>query len=302
MSKIKSRIDLEIIILNYNSCYWLEKTLSTLKKHYLDQTKYQIKVTVVDNASSDNSIHVIKKRYSWTNLIQLDQNKGFAAGNNVALAKTQARMIMLLNSDIEFLPKKSNLDPLIEYLDTHSQTAVITPKLQLNTGKIDFACHRGEPTLWASLTYFLKLEKNFPTIKLLTQYHQLYKGFDSIHTIDACSGAAMIVKTDAMKKVGLLDEQFFMYAEDLDWCRRFREHGYTITYYPKTSLIHHKNKSGIQANEKQLAQKTSHHFYDTMLQYYDKHYARQYPKVVRWFIHKIILSKKEHYDSNKTSI
>lgn len=283
--------DLHIIILNYNTKHWLEKTLLTLKKYYFSKSKYKVEVVVVDNNSSDSSVQMVKQRFKWVSLLGLKENKGFAAGNNVALRKTSSRYAMLLNSDVEFTVD-SDLDSLIGYMDQNREVAVVTPKLVLSNGNIDLACHRGEPTVWASLTYFSKLEKLFPQIELFSRYHQLTKNLETSHQIDACSGAAMIVRNSAIKKVGLLDEQFFMYAEDLDWCKRFRDAGYQIIYNPSATIIHHKNKSGIEAKEEKLAHKTSHHFYDTMLQYYDKHYAHQYPKFVRWLIHKFITNKK----------
>jgi hypothetical protein len=181
---------------------------------------------------------------------------------------------------------------LIDYLNHHPKAAVITPQLILTDGTIDPACHRGEPTLWASTTYFAGLEKRFPYLKLFAQYHQWYKDLSQVHTIDACSGAAMMVRMAAVEKVGLLDERFFMYAEDLDWCKRFREAGYQIIYYPSVTVIHHKNKSGRQSDSAETAQKTNTHFYDTMLQYFDKHYETEYPRFIRRLVKYIITIKK----------
>jgi GT2 family glycosyltransferase len=287
----KNNIDLTIIILSFNSRFWLKKTLETLQKNYLHHTKYAVKTVVVDNASSDGSIKLVKEEFPWVELILNNGNVGYAAGNNVALKKVDSRYAMLLNSDVEFT-QESNLDTLIEYLDEHKKVGVITPAVKLIDGELDPACHRGEPTLWASFSYFAGLEKVFTHSPLFAQYHQWYKDLGQIHQIDACSGAAMIIRTSAMQKVGLLDERFFMYAEDLDWCKRFREAGYQIIFNPKASVIHHKYKSGLSSSSKKIAQKTTHHFYDTMLQYYDKHYQHRYNKIVRILIKNILHLKK----------
>jgi hypothetical protein len=177
-------------------------------------------------------------------------------------------------------------------MNDHTTVGVISPKVVFKNSNIDPGCHRGEPTPWASLTYFLGLEKLLPKNKLFSQYHQWYKYIDSIHTIDACSGAAMIIRASVMKPVGLMDEQFFMYAEDLDWCKRIRESGSTIVFYPFISVIHHKYKSGIKGTSKQIARKTRRYFYDTMLQYYDKHYRQSYPEILRNIIKYFIIFKK----------
>ena len=290
---MKNKKDLSIIILNYNGQFWLKKLLPTLKKNYLKETRYKAEVVVVDNDSSDNSVELIKKDFKWVKLMESGRNGGFAFGNNVAIKGNSARYVMLLNSDTEFLKRESNLDELIEYMDQHKDTAIISPRVELSDGSIDPASHRGEPTLWASFTYFAKLEKLFPESKLFAQYHQGYKDLKQIHEIDACSGAAMIVRNTAIKKVGMLDEQFFMYAEDLDWCKRFRDAGYKIVFYPEVKIIHHKYKSGIKSSNKKTASVTQKFFYDTMLQYYDKHYKEKYPNFVRNLLRYFIFIKKD---------
>ncbi|MDH5533867.1 MAG: glycosyltransferase family 2 protein [Candidatus Pacebacteria bacterium] len=289
----KDKFDLNIVLLNYNSQFWLKKTLTTLKENYLDKSKYQIKVTVVDNASSDDSMTMIKRSFKWVNLIELKTNLGFAGGNNIALEKIDAKYGMLLNNDMEFTAN-SNLDILIDLLEKKEtkDVAMVTPRLEFPTGAIDPGCHRGEPTLWASFTYMIGLENLFPKSKLFSQYHQYYQDLSTAHEIDACSGAAMIFRSKLLKKVGLLDERFFMYAEDLDWCKRFRDEGYKIVYYPYVSIIHHKNKSGIASKSKATASKTKGYFYDTMLQYYDKHYQSSYPFWVRTLIKYLLKIRK----------
>ncbi len=282
---------LEIIIVNYNSQFWLKKTLTSLKEAYLDKTKAKVKVTVVDNGSEDDSLKMLRREYRWVEIIELGQNYGFAYANNRALEKSRAKYVMLLNSDVEFT-SQSNLDILLEFIEAHPQVAVISPRVEFTNGEIDPASHRGEPSLWPSITYMLGLESLFPKSKLFGQYHQFYKDLSSIHTVDAVSGAAMIVRQAAIAEVGLLDERFFMYAEDLDWCKRFREASYQIIFHPEVKVIHHKNKSGIKSSSQKIARKTRRYFYDTMLQYYDKHYKDLYPSFFRSVIKYILVIKK----------
>lgn len=283
--------DLEIVILNHNTQFWLKKVLSSLKEFYLDKTKLKVQVTVVDNNSQDNSVKIVKKEFKWVKLIESKENNGFSAGNNLAIKDASARYTMLLNSDIELTPQ-SNLDLLIEHMDSNPKIGIITPRVELPSGKLDYSCHRGEPTIWASLTYFLKFAEKFPNNSNFAQYHQTYKDLDSIHEIDACSGAAMLVRTKKIKSVGLLDERFFMYAEDLDWCKRFRDAGSKVVYFPKTTVIHHKYKSGIKSSSSHTSMKIRAYFYDTMLQYFDKHQADKYPKFVRKLVRYFLFIKK----------
>jgi GT2 family glycosyltransferase len=246
---------------------------------------------VVDNDSEDNSVQMVKKEFKWVNLIESKENNGFSAGNNLALKNSTAKYVMLLNSDVEF-NEKSNLDLLIKFMNSNSLVAVITPKVILPNGKLDFSCHRGEPTIWASLSYFLGMSKKFPNKPFFAEYHQTYKNLDEAHEIDACSGAAMLVRTSKMKTVGLLDERFFMYAEDLDWCKRFRDDGNKIMYFPQVEVVHHKYKSGIKSSSSKTSTKVRVHFYDTMIQYFDKHYRDQYHPIVRKLIRYFLFIKK----------
>lgn len=288
---VSSKPSLSLIILNYSSQFWLKKTLTSLKQFYLDKTSYRVETIVVDNNSQDESVKMIKQDFPWVELVELDQNLGFSRGNNVALDKIETDYVMLMNNDVELDPQ-SNLDRLVEFMEKHDQAGVITPKLKLADGNLDLACHRGEPTPWASLTYFTGLEKLFPHSQLFGQYHQTYKDLKTIHQIDACSGAAMMARKSAIDKVGLLDKRFFMYAEDLDWCKRFRNASFEVWYYPQVEMTHHKYKSGIKTESDLTSLQTRRYFYNTMLQYYDKHYQQNNPRIVRFLLRTFIFIKK----------
>jgi len=284
-------MDLSIIILNFNGKAWLEKLLPSLQSNWLNQTSLQAEVVVVDNASTDDSVAFVEKQ-TGIRLICSDRNGGFSFGNNLAIRNNPAKYLMLLNSDTEFLPSVSNLDVLVEYMNEMPSAGIITPLLLLDNGKLDPACHRGEPTPWAAFTYFSGLERLFPKSRWFGQYHQTYKPLDTIHDIDACTGAALLVRNEALSKVGLLDEQFFMYAEDVDWCKRFREAGYRVVFHPGVTIVHHKYRSGLANKDDKIKNNTRKWFYDTMLQYYDKHYKNKYPRCLRWVLKAVLDLKR----------
>lgn len=284
-------IDASIIILNYNTRFWLKKCLSSLEDRVLPTTKSKIEVIVVDNNSSDGSQELVKSEFPRVKLLTLATNDGFAAGNNQALKIARGRYQALCNSDIEFEPE-TNLDEMISYLDSKPEVGVLTPRIELTTGEIDPGCHRGEPTLLRSFFYFSGLAGLFPKHHLINGYHLGHLDLTQTHQVEACSGAFMMVRQSVIEEVGLLDEQFFMYAEDLDWCKRIREAGHMIVFYPHTSLTHHKYKSGLASQSTKVSQKTRNYFYDTMGQYYDKHYAGQYPTWLNWLVKKILIIKK----------
>lgn len=274
---------LEIVIVNYNSLVWIEKTLSSIYKQYVPYSKYNVVVTVVDNASTDTSVDFIEKTYPQVNLIKSSKNLGFSAGNNLALRKSTADYIMLLNSDTELTEKSKNIDSLIEMLEEHKEIGIVTPKLLLSEKKIDMACHRGEPSLIDCFFYFAKFEKFFPKIKLFTQYHMLHKDLNTVHEVDIVTAACLITKLKYLKEIGFFDERYFLYGEDVDLCREYREKNYKIVYNPNVEIIHHKYKSGLQ--NKKISKVIKKYFYDSMLIYFDKWYKNKFSyKLLRPFI------------------
>jgi GT2 family glycosyltransferase len=270
----------------------LRKTLVSLRQYYLKKTANKVKVVLVDNDSSDDSVAMARAEFGWVEVVELEQNTGFAAANNVALKTAKTEYVMLLNTDTQ-LNEKNGIDEMIEYLEKHKDVGMIGPKLILTDGRIDPASHRGEPTLWAAASYFLGLEKLWPCNRFFSRYHKWYLAMDQTHEIDAISGAAMILPRRAVQQVGLLDESFFLYAEDLDWARRFRDAGYKVVYYPQAEITHHKNKSGIVNQDAKIQGKSRAYFYNTMLQYYDKYYSDKYPRWVRAVVKVAVSVKRE---------
>jgi GT2 family glycosyltransferase len=275
---------LSIIILNHNT----ERLVAATLKSVQELREADWEVIVVDNASTDNSVPVMKKAFPWVHLIVNEKNLGFAGGNNLGLEKAQGKYIMLLNSDALFT-RHGKLEQLLSYMDAHPEVGVVTPKVVLPSGQPDMAAHRGFPTPWNALTYFAKLEKVFGATPIFNRffggYHMTWLALNQPHEIDACTGAAMIVRATAMKKVGPLDASFFMYGEDLDWCYRFKQAGWNIVYHPGFEVLHLKHQSGLKReilSDDDLAKRTqtTKHFFDTMKQFYRKHYAQKYPAIV----------------------
>jgi GT2 family glycosyltransferase len=285
---------LTIILVSYNGSFWLKKTLTSLFQFYLKKTRHRVQVVLVDNASSDDSVAMTQANFPQVKVIAAPTNLGFAGANNLALQDVRTDYVMLLNTDTE-LNEQNGIDDMIDYLKRHQDVGLIGPRLLLTNGQPDLAAHRGEPTLWASFTYFLGLERIFPHFRPFSGYHRLDLDLQTTHQIDALSGAAMIFPRRALRKVGLLDDHFFLYAEDLDWSKRFRDAGYKVIYFAPAVITQHKNKSGIANQDAQIKGKSREYFYDTMLQYYDKHYAHKYPRWLRHLVRTFIFVKKEGF-------
>jgi len=267
---------LSIIILNHNT---KDLTLNCIKSI---RTSISHEIIVVDNGSADDSVSAFTKLHH-IHLVTSDQNIGFAAGNNLGLKKAQGEYLLLLNSDTEIADDA--LDKCINYLNRHPQVGILTPQLVLADGAIDLACHRGLPTPLNSFTYFSKLSQLFPNSPALAGYHQTWKDFSKTHPVDAVSGASMFIRRKVIDHIGYLDERFFMYAEDLDFCARAKAQGWQIIYFPQAKVLHLKGSSGTKHPHPQTRSRTKDHFYHTMKQYFSKHYTH-YPKPIIYFIHR----------------
>lgn len=281
-------IDLSIIIVNYNTQHLLYRLLTSVAKSAFNNKIYE--VIVVDNASCDKSIVMIKKTFPTVKLISNQKNLGFSKANNQAIKLCQGRLVLLLNSDTLLMPK--TLPAMIDFMDKNVQFAAATCRIELPNGNLDQACHRGFPTPWAALTFFSGLENVFPRSILFGSYHQTWKDLTKIHEVDVISGAFFLLRRAVIQKIGLLDERFFAYAEDIDWCLRIRKKGYKIAFNPQTKVIHYKTSSGrkkfqgkkITQEEKIVRQMAKKHFFETMKLFYDKHYTNQYPLLLRWLV------------------
>ena len=241
---------LSVVIVTHNNARIITKALNLLKKALLEFEK-EYEVIVVDNASIDDTVPIIRKE-KWIDLIESKVNKGYAWANNQGLKKAKGKYILLLNSDVVF-NDPTVLQKMVDYLDQNSHVGVITCKVLLEDGKIDPACHRGFPTPWASLTYISGLEALFPFNRLFSEYHLWYKDLSTVHEIDSCSGAFYLMRSKIVKDVGYLDETFFMYGEDLDYSFRIKKKGWKIIYNPESSVIHKKYQSGLKSNDKETA-------------------------------------------------
>ncbi len=296
--------EITIVLVNYNGWYWLEKCLGSFSsvQHWSpDPEKSWIKTIVVDNGSNDDSVRKIKHNFPWVKVLALPKNLGFSGGNNVGIQAVDTSYVMLLNTDTEFFPG-TDLWELIEVFNREGRVGIVSPKVVLDSGELDHACHRGFPTPWNALTYFSGLSRRFPKAKWLTGYEMSWADLKTRHEIDCCTGAAMLVKKGAIDEVGLLDESYFMYGEDIDWCYRFREKGWKIIYDPAVIVRHHKHKSGLgKEGEWETKLRTTEAFFEAMKQFIRKFYSQRYPVFIRLAIFAVIdtMKKRKIYRERK---
>lgn len=268
-------MDISIIIVNYNTKDLLKQTINSVinSTHGID---YEI--IVVDNASKDGSIEMVKEQFPGILLIDNNKNLGYAKANNMGIKKAKGRYILLLNSDTVVL--ENCLKDCAMYMDENKDIGALGCRVELLNGELDRACKRGFPTPQASLYYMLKLDKLYPNSKRFGQYNLTYLCNDEINEVDVLVGAFMMVRNEAILKVGLLDEKFFMYGEDIDWCYRIKEAGYKNIYYPKTKIIHYKG-----ATSKKRRFMTIYEFHRSMYLFYNKHYREKYNFLVTGIVY-----------------
>ncbi len=270
---------LTISIVNFNSGNYLYECLQSIKKI---QREVDFEVAVVDNASSDESFIKAKKVKLNVSFIKNETNLGFSKAHNLVLKNLNSEYVLLLNPDTRL--ERGVLTKLLKVMGGDSTIGAASCKIVHDNGQIDWASHRGFPTPLVSLLYFFGSD-------LL--YHMSFKKMDSPHEVDAISGAFFLTRKSVLEKVGLFDEQFFMYAEDIDLCLRIKQAGYKVMYFPEVKIVHHKGVStGVKKHSQGLTTagidtklRSLNSFYETMELFYKKHYEKKYPFFINWLIY-----------------
>ncbi|ANS76043.1 glycosyl transferase family 2 [Paenibacillus yonginensis] len=259
-------MDLSIIIVNYNTC---ALTLDCIQSVYASKTQHSYEIILVDNHSADDSVQTISEAYPEVTLIANDTNAGFAKANNQGMAIAKGRYVLLLNSDTVVLPH--TLETMVSFMDGNPEVGASGCKIVLPDGSLDKACKRGFPTPSASFYYAFGFSKLFPSLPRFNQYQLGYLNPDESYPIDCLVGAFMMVRQEVIAQVGGLDEDFFMYGEDIDWCYRIKQAGWKIYYNSDTSIVHFK---GGSARRRPL--KIVYEFHRAMLLFHRKHFQKRY--------------------------
>lgn len=231
--------DISIVIVNYNVKDHLDACLASIYKS--NNGEYKIEIFVVDNNSIDGSTNFIGGKYPEVIIIENDKNLGFSKANNIALKKVKGKYILLLNPDT--ILEEGTFEKLIKFCEDNKDTGAISSKLIQANGKIDLACKRSFPTLPVALPRIIGLSKIFPKSRIFGKYNLTYLDENETYEVEAICGAFMFIPKYVLDKVGLFDEDYFMYGEDLDLCYRIKKNGYKIFYYPEVKTVHLKGES-----------------------------------------------------------
>jgi len=265
---------LSVIVVSYNVQDFLRQTLRTL---HAALGGIESEIIVVDNASSDGSAAMVRNEFPGVQLIASDENLGFARANNRGIEVARGAYLALVNPDT--LIRNDTFSVCLEYLSGHADVGMVGCKILNPDGSLQLACRRSFPTPSVALSKILGLSTLFPRSQKFGRYNLTYLDPDQAADVEAISGSFMVMRRTVAAAVGGLDERFFMYGEDLDFCYRIHQAGHRIVYLPQTEIIHYKGQSATQAGYRSLM-----HFYQAMQLFVEKHFQRGWLWFPRWMM------------------
>ena len=256
---------ISIIIVNYNVKYFLEQCLHSVHKGC---DGLDAEIFVVDNDSVDGSVKMVKEKFPEVHLIENKENRGFSSANNQAIRKSKGEYILLLNPDT--IVEDDTLRKVVDFMDQHPDAGGLGVKMLDGKGKFLPESKRGLP--YPSVAFFkvFGLSSLFPKSRFFSAYHLGYLDKDKTHVVDVLAGAFMLLRKKILDKIGLLDEAFFMYGEDIDLSYRITKAGYKNYYFPETRIIHYKGESTKKGSLNYVFV-----FYNAMIVFADKHFSKE---------------------------
>lgn len=265
MSDSETNINVSIIIVNWNTS---QITCDCLRSVYEQAFDIDFEVILVDNASSDDSVEVIKKEFPQVVLIANSENRGFAAANNQGMAIARGKYVLLLNSDTVVLDHA--IEKTIAFADQHPEAGVIGCRALNQDMSLQPSCFM-YPSLLNMFISASYLNKLFPQSQFFGRERMTYWSHDSLREVETVMGAFMLVRREAIGQVGEMDESFFMYAEEADWCYRFNKAGWKVLFTPDSEIIHLGGQSSGKVRTKMILQLRA-----GLLQFIRKHHSKFY--------------------------
>jgi len=251
---------LSIVIVSWNTKKLLLQCLESLE-HCRELSK---EIILVDNASSDDTVETVRERFPHVRLVQNEANLGFAKANNIGIGLCSGKYVCLINSDV--IVPDGCIEKMVRYMDEHVDIGMLGPKMILPDGSVGQSCMR-YPTVWNWFSSALALDSVFKKSKIFGNFMMTDFKYDRTQDVDLLTGWFWMVRGEALSQVGGLDDRFFMYGEDFDWPKRYRQHGWRVVFYHEAEAIHYCSGSSSRAPVR---------FYVEMnkanLQYFRKHH------------------------------
>lgn len=286
---------LSIIILNYNTKNITLEAVASIEVNYPEEMISGVfQIILTDNASPDKSLVAFreykkKTKTKYFDVVDNGGNIGFAAGNNKGIPYAKGKYILFLNPDTIVYPK--TLTRMVAFMDQTKDAGASTCRVEIPSGAIDEASHRGFPTPWNAFTHFSRLEKLFPRSRLFAGYTRGWEDLTKIHTIPAGVGAFLLVRRSVGEKIGWWDEDYFFYGEDLQFCYNIWNVGYKIYYVPDVKILHlggvssgiKKQSQNITTANSETRRKVQGWRFDAMRIFYKKNYSNNNP-LLSWIV------------------
>jgi N-acetylglucosaminyl-diphospho-decaprenol L-rhamnosyltransferase len=248
-------MQLSVIIVSWNTVEYLDQCLASIHDN---PPSLEFEVWVVDNASNDGSAERVRQAYPQVRLLENEQNTGFATANNQAIRNCTGQYVLLLNPDTEVLP--GALDTLLRYLDSHPTCGAAGARLLNSDGTLQHSCYRA-PTLGRELADLFHLFQ-------WSRYNMAVWDLKQSREVDVLLGACIMLRREVLERVGLMDESYFMYSEEVDLCYRVRQAGWSIYWVPDARIVHHGGQSTRQAAPEMFLQ-----LYRGKLHYFRKNHG-----------------------------
>jgi GT2 family glycosyltransferase len=275
-------MDLSFCIVTYKVRDYLRDCLDSL---FHSNLSGEYEVIVVDNHSQDGTRAMLEGEYPFVQFIENSTNEGYTRPMNRAMKLARGRYVVQLNADTLIPP--GTFDRLLDYMEKHPAAGICTPKILNRDGTLQKQCRRGEARPWDVITYFTGLARLFPKSRMFGRYLQSFYGEDEICEVQAVSGSCMVIRREVIEGIGFLDEQFFAYQEDSDYCIRARKAGWKVMYMPAAQIIHF----GGEGGSKSSVYRAVYHWHRSYYLYYRKHLAKDYFFLFNWMYYLAMLGK-----------
>jgi len=257
-------MDISIIIVNYKSSQYLRSCIESI---FASELNVEYEIIIVDNNSLDEGLIDIKNKYPTVKFIYLLENKGFARGNNVGIKNAQGRVVLLLNPDT--IVEKNTIQDLFDKLMENEKIGIVGPKIYYGDGSLQTKfLAKKIPKIYYFFLEIFYLDKLFSFSELMNSYYGTNFDFNKEQYLDQVCGACLMIKREVINRIGPMDEHFFLYFEETDWCFRAIQSGYKVVYVPFASIIHHEGKSSSI-----MMKKSVEAYYKSELFFFRKHYG-----------------------------
>ncbi len=266
-------MDVSFLIVSWNVRDLLRRALASV---LADTAGLRSEIILVDNASRDGTLEMVRAEFPYVHLIPNEINRGFTGGNNQALGEARGHYFFLLNPDAELVPGATRA--LIDYMEANPRVGIAGPQLLNPDGRIQ-SSRRRFPDLTTALLESTLLQQWFPRNRWLARYYLLDTRADATQEVDWVVGAAMFVRREMYEEVGAFDQDFFMYSEELDWCYRAKRAGWRVVYFPRAQAIHHEAKSSEQV----LAARDVY-FHSSKIRFFHKYHGALPAALLRTFL------------------